>query len=201
MRFFLIPLFLIGVHWFYLVEPFFQGTLFDDLPPGRHVDAVPIQEPLSVIKKKTIGDYTLHFHHRFEFSALVLSKSDYFSDRLAQFSPVDLALGWGVMSNPEHLRYIRITQNNRFYFFKYKSQPPISHSDIIEYSANMHFVPANDEIKKALMDARKGDIVQISGYLVDLYADDGWHWKSSRTRNDTGKGACELVYVEDINFR
>ncbi len=23
----------------------------------------------------------------------------------------------------------------------------------------------------------------------------GWHWRSSLTRDDTGPGACELVYV------
>jgi hypothetical protein len=29
-------------------------------------------------------------------------------------------------------------------------------------------------------------------------APDGWRWRSSLTREDTGAGACELVWVERI---
>jgi hypothetical protein len=27
---------------------------------------------------------------------------------------------------------------------------------------------------------------------------DGWRWRSSLTRNDTGAGACEVIFVRDF---
>jgi hypothetical protein len=42
---------------------------------------------------------------------------------------------------------------------------------------------------------RAGDRVRIEGWLVEATAPDGWRWRSSLTREDTGNGACELVYV------
>ena len=36
-------------------------------------------------------------------------------------------------------------------------------------------------------------------YLVDVDHGSGWHWRSSMSRNDTGDGACELVYVESMS--
>jgi len=62
----------------------------------------------------------------------------------------------------------------------------------------MHMVPANGEIEQQLKSIKKGQIVSIKGSLINVSADDGWQWKSSTTRNDTGKGACELVYVEQV---
>ena len=45
---------------------------------------------------------------------------------------------------------------------------------------------------------RKGDRVRIDGWLVQANAPDGWRWRSSLTRDDSGGGACEVVYVCSI---
>lgn len=54
-------------------------------------------------------------------------------------------------------------------------------------------------MRRELERVRRGDVVRIEGFLVDASRADGWHWKTSTTRNDTGAGACELVYVERIS--
>jgi hypothetical protein len=52
-----------------------------------------------------------------------------------------------------------------------------------------------------IKEIRNGDIVQLSGSLVNVVSEsDGWRWKSSQTRNDTGKGACELIWVESLQI-
>jgi len=48
---------------------------------------------------------------------------------------------------------------------------------------------------------RTGQIVALSGYLVRVQGPDGWHWNSSMTRSDSGNGACELVWVQDLAIR
>jgi len=40
--------------------------------------------------------------------------------------------------------------------------------------------------------------VKLSGYLVDVRGDDGWSISTSMTREDTGAGACEVIWVEEF---
>ena len=49
-----------------------------------------------------------------------------------------------------------------------------------------------------LRSVRPGEVVHLEGFLVDVKRDDGWHWNTSLTREDTGAGACEIVLVETI---
>jgi hypothetical protein len=41
--------------------------------------------------------------------------------------------------------------------------------------------------------------VIVRGYLVEARGADGWRWRSSLTREDTGAGACELIWVESVS--
>ena len=36
------------------------------------------------------------------------------------------------------------------------------------------------------------------GQLVDIDTDSGWRWRTSLSRDDTGGGSCEIVYLQDI---
>ena len=48
---------------------------------------------------------------------------------------------------------------------------------------------------------RVGEIVELRGRLVEASRADGWHWRSSLSRDDSGAGACELMLVEAIERR
>ncbi|HEY5733557.1 MAG TPA: hypothetical protein VIU36_02225, partial [Gammaproteobacteria bacterium] len=58
----------------------------------------------------------------------------------------------------------------------------------------------NEAVRDALFNAKTGDVVKLKGFLVSINSDDGWSWKSSMTRNDTGKGACEVILVDDFRI-
>lgn len=131
----------------------------------------------------------------FSVAARVLSREDYGSDREANFSPVDLALGWGAMRDDAVLSRLDISQSGRFYRYRWRGEPPIPPDDIVRSSANMHLVPANSAVADALDAVDAGDRVRIDGWLVQIDANDGWRWRSSLTREDSGAGACELIYV------
>lgn len=133
----------------------------------------------------------------FEIEARVLSVERYSFGREADLSPIDLALGWGKMSDEAVLKDINIKQSNRFYYW-HVDEFPIPRKEIETNSANMHMIPANSQIEKTLKNVKIGQTVKLSGFLVEANANDGWHWKSSLTREDTGNGACELVYVKEI---
>jgi hypothetical protein len=131
----------------------------------------------------------------FSIDARVLSRREYRSDREADLSPVDLALGWGRMREDAVLSQLDITQSARWYRYRYGGTPPIPPSEIDRSAANMHMIPGSHEIAAVLDDIEAGQRVRIDGWLVEAQAPDGWRWRSSTTRDDTGQGACELVYV------
>ena len=111
---------------------------------------------------------------------------------------MDVAFGWGKMSDEAVLARIDVSQSGRFYYWRYEGSPPIPHREIELSSANMHLIPATKAIEKKLKNLRPGNVVALKGYLVDVQGEGGFRWKSSLTREDTGGGACELVWVEEL---
>jgi hypothetical protein len=101
------------------------------------------------------------------------------------------------MSDSAILKNITISQGNRWYHW-HTDDFPLPRAELETHSANMHMIPANAAIEKTLNNITAGQIVQIKGALIEAQAADGWHWRSSLSREDTGAGACEVVYVQAI---
>jgi len=95
------------------------------------------------------------------------------------------------------LKDITISQENRFYHW-HVEHFPIPRREIETSSANMHMIPADNAVRRELDRVRTGEVIHLEGFLVDASRPDGWHWRTSMTREDTGNGACELVYVESV---
>ncbi len=159
--------------------------------------AMPIQTDLDDAAKFEFEGYTIKPLADFSLKARVLSREDYSLGREAELVPTDIAFGWGHMSDTAVLEKIEISQGNRFYFWR-TDDPPIPLREIEVSSANMHLIPSTAAIKRAIGSVHPGQIVQLRGKLVRVDASDGWHWQSSLTREDTGGGACELVFVESF---
>ena len=167
-------------------------------PPGILVPETPRQEPPGRAKPIRLEDYLLTPRASFELRARVLSREDYRWDAGADLAPVDLALGWGSMSDQAVLDRIEISQGARWYYTRYEHPAPLADRDIIRQSGNMHLVPASPAILARLREIRRGDVVWLRGYLVDADHESGFRWRTSLSREDTGDGACELFYVERI---
>lgn len=170
------------------------------LGPGVLVPEPPLQERGGSFISHDISGYNFTGLAKFSLKAKVLSKRNYSDGRASDIAPFDLALGWGNMSDESVLSEIRISQSGRFYRW-FVDSFPIPRREIETHSANMHIIPGSDEIKIAVDQVKHGDIIQMSGNLVEVKSDsDGWHWESSLTRNDTGAGACELILVDDFQI-
>lgn len=164
--------------------------------PGVLVQSEPRQVNLSrgPVWQKEI--YTITAMAEFDIEARVLSKELYRLGREADLSPVDFALGWGAMSDTSVIEKLSISQSNRFYYYRWENEPPRSPHEIATHSANMHLIPADANLAERLKAVRPGQVVHLRGYLVNVSTDDGWHWNTSMTREDTGAGACEVFRVE-----
>lgn len=167
-------------------------------PPGVLVPERPVQTSVDGGEPITAGEFRLQPRATFELRARVLSREDYWLGTEAELSPLDLALGWGAMSDQAILDRIEITQGSRWYFTRYESPAPLSDRGIVTQSSNMHMVPSNHWVRGKLKEVRRGDVVLLKGYLVDIRNEAGFFWPTSLSREDTGNGACELFYVEYI---
>ena len=59
----------------------------------------------------------------------------------------------------------------------------------------MHMIPGNEQIARALLAIQPDQHIRLQGWLVQVEGANGWRWRSSLRRDDSGAGACELVYV------
>lgn len=181
--------------WFFFIKS-------DKVTLGSGVMAAqaPLQERAAFAKSFMFKGYSLTPLARFELKAKVLSKENYSLGREADLSPLDLALGWGRMSDEDVLKSINISQGGRWY--RWQSEKfLIPRREIETSSANMHMIPKDEDVAASLEDIRTGEIVSIRGNLVRVDAKDGWHWMSSLSRDDTGSGACEIIFVESIEIQ
>jgi hypothetical protein len=144
------------------------------------------------------GRWKLTARARYEITARILSREDYRFDAMADLVPEDLALGWGPMSDNRVLRAFEITQSVRFYSWRPLEPLPIPRQDVIEHSANTHVIPADPQVRSQLARLRVGQVVHLTGALVDGVRDDGASVHTSLTRSDSGAGACEVMLVERV---
>jgi hypothetical protein len=183
---------LVGLYW-YFPRPIHY-------PPGVLIESDPVQTALSESAPSIRhGDFELKPLALFSVDARVLHRRNYRYDTAAALVPVDLALGWGPMSDEQVLDRIHVSQSMRFYWYEYKLPGPIPTEQIVAHSSNMHIIPATPEIASRCESLRTGQLVHLKGDLVEATGPGIGHWRSSLSRTDTGNGACELFYVQEIN--
>jgi hypothetical protein len=166
-------------------------------PAGVTAPDQPVQTNMIEAKEWQKDDYKIKALAEYKIKARVLSRNNFSLGRESDLSPVDFALGWGPMSDQLVIDRIRVTQSNRWYHWETDSFP-IPLKQISLNSANVHIIPANDSVNEELDKVYKGSLIEMKGYLVEVNTSDGWHWKSSLRRDDTGGGSCELFWVDEL---
>jgi len=162
------------------------GVLAADPPRQGPVENAPFE----------LDGYRITPRASFSLRARVLSTERYWLGRESDLSPIDLALGWGPMSDQRVLDQIDVSQSGRWYYLKWPLTPPVPEQLIMSSSANMHMIPSAPWIAKVLEGMRPGELVELRGELVDVDGPDGWRWRTSLSRDDRGGGSCELFYVD-----
>jgi hypothetical protein len=181
---------LFGWHQFHRPITYAPGVLIPAEPEQTGTSDGPVRR----------GDFHLKPLAHFSIDGRVLHRENYHFDRQAALVPVDLALGWGPMSDQRVLDQLKITQSMRFYWFEYKMPPPIAKEEIISHSTNLHVIPENAGVASVCRSLRTGALVRLSGDLVEATRSDGGVWRSSLSRTDTGNGACELMLVKEVTM-
>lgn len=168
-------------------------------PDGVLVATEPLQVAVDDAAAQRIGDFTLRPLANFSLRGRVLLLSKYRLDGESKVAPYDLGIGWQRMSDSAVLRELELSQTGRFLLWRTRGTPPIPEDEIARSATNIHLIPANAQIEARIAALGPGQIVSLRGQLVEASTAGGWKWRSSLSRDDTGGGACELMYVEDVS--
>jgi hypothetical protein len=88
----------------------------------------------------------------------------------AALVPVDLAVGWGPMSDQAVLDQLEISQSARFFWYQYPHQAPIPREEIVSHATNLHLIPSNKALAGQCKSLRTGELIHLSGLLVEATA-------------------------------
>ena len=177
--------------WFWWHEPV---ATWRGMPAAQD----PVQTSIGLPSAFRHDDYTVTPLATYEVKAVVLARERYRNDPAAPLAPVDLALGWGPMSVASVINDLKVSQSGRWFEYAWSSEPPLDPDLIATHSANTHCLPATPEIRRQLLAIKRHDIVTLKGYLVEISSPDGYRWRSSLSRTDTGGGSCEVMWITAI---
>src|SRR5258708_38910270 len=116
-------------------------------PPGVLVASDPYQGPIGsgVPWNENGNQFTplADFHLR----ARILHTESYWLDHGSAISPLDLAVGWGPMSDQAILDQISLSQGQRWDTWPPEHQPlPLSKDQIVSQSAHISTIPPTPKI-------------------------------------------------------
>jgi hypothetical protein len=163
----------------------------------------PLQTDVNDAPAIVLGRWTLTPRATYDITARILSREDYRFDPISDLAPLDLALGWGPMSDNRVLQAFKISQGARFYSWRPVTESlPIDLREVTDHSANTHLIPADPSVASKLARLRMGgQVVHLTGLLVDGVRDDGMTIRTSLTRADSGAGACEFMLVQQVRVQ
>jgi hypothetical protein len=170
------------------------------LPTGTYPEPEQIKlggaDPIPMLE----GRYSIKPRATYQIHAFVMSRENYRMASLGDLVPLDLALAWGQAATPEVQQAIEVSQRNRWYFWRAKSQQAWAGlpKDIGVSMANVHIIAADRWIARELDAIEPGDTVELRGKLVDIYQHGQLIRATSLTRDDQGAGACEILLVDRV---
>ncbi len=188
----LIGLLVLGL-WFYeAMRPIPQppGILAPDPP---QITSLATKPPTFVR-----NEYVFTALARLEAKARILSVERYGRDRESQAALLDVALGWGRLSDSVVLKNMDVAQTGRGVLSR-SYDPALPDAEVEANILNLHLVASDPEVEKRVKQLRAGNIVRFRGYLVEAVAADGWRWKGlPRAHSPALPGT--LLWVEQLEL-
>lgn len=168
---------------------------------GSLISQAPFQHDLSHVPYDfQIDETRLSPQATFEITGVVLAKNRYLLPwEKMPVAPLSLSLGWGTLSDPGVYGAFRFSHHGRSMSVSHNAPGYIDQRVVDLQSANMQIIPATDAVRKQISSIRVGNMVRLSGFLVDINAG-GKIIETSTIRTDTGLGSDEILYVQIVDL-
>lgn len=145
-------------------------------------------------------DFKFQVINHYEADARVLNASNYYFDRMSRISPMDIAIGWDNLSDEAFINAIDFSITERELEWQ-SSVSTIDETEIKNSTQLLHIIPKNRQIRETLKSIKIGDIVTLSGYLVNVKSAIGLKWNShssNRVLKRQTKGKIIYLYHLEI---
>lgn len=193
------------------------GTLFScsqrgSLPQLTNPPPALFSDPLQLpINKKPFQvteediQYTITPKFDYQLSGLIVSKRDHNTGLLTSLhrrwkdhlNTADICLIWGENIQTD-LTLFEFSSGQFTCFYKTNSRDNLKYFDGNRLSNN-HLILQDDYLRKQIARLNIGDVVTLKGWLADYRNETtGGERKTSTIRTDTGNGACETIWVTDV---
>lgn len=157
----------------------------------------PIQRAALDVDPWQRADFRIEALARYQLRGRVLGVRAY-DDAASKLLPLDLAVAWGELTEPDLLQQISFEQRDRWYFWEYIDLPWGTGEMIPNRSANMHCAPANAALEEQLRGLQPGQMLALEGYLIRTGG--RAYNESSLSRRDRGDGSCEVVWIDKLEL-
>jgi hypothetical protein len=180
----------------------------NDLPPASallpQLAAEPLQRPTT--KHPFTAEYSgvryaVEPQYEYDLSGMVVSYRQHNDDSMHRLTNdhlnmADLCVVWGSTAASPHLSEISFW--NGVFTCNFQTQSQTAWESIrLQQVSNNHLISPDDVIRNRVAKVKIGDQVRIRGWLAS-YGTGGNKRGTSTTREDTGDGACETIFVNDF---
>jgi hypothetical protein len=140
---------------------------------------------------------------------VVLARANYSVGEFAGFSPTDLAIAWGPLSDRSIYEQFKFSEMGsplagRFVFPEIRPGSDMAKLPfkevgefLLQHLTHIHTIPGNATVAKKLAGIRPGQVVHLNGVLVDTVAPSRDLYQTSLQLFDY---QCEIMWVDEIEF-
>jgi len=183
----------------------------NDLP--QNIDYVPeiLNEPLQRATRKPSFDahyngvnYLIEPEFEYDLYGMIVSYRHHDGDRIHllandHLNMLDVCVIWGENTSNSRLRKIDFWNGIFTCNVKTRDQEAWDAFDMYKLSNN-HLISDDDFLRDRVRDIQVGDQIRVRGYLASYSSKKGGRRGTSTTRQDTGDGACETLFVEQFEI-
>lgn len=186
---------------------FFQRDRFaSDIQLDTRLMQEPLQQAQSLERKQIQfkdRQYYVDRKFRYELYGLVVSFREHDGDQMLHKSwgdhlnVADICVIWSNTAQSPYLNQLDFWNGQFTCNVKTRSSEAWASFDMQQLSNN-HLITANPYIRDQISKVKIGDQIVIKGWLSEYGHEQGLIRGTSITRDDTGNGACETIYVEQF---
>lgn len=186
-----------------------QSEILTEIKSGE-----PIQSELSADQKGesivvNIENYEYRLTPLYNYELKGLIVTDYNSDNWLDIrhkddpgNIKDICVVWGENITNGSYKEVKFTSGEFTCFYRWERK--LENMVKGSFLSNNHLIPQSEIVSSAIKKSKLGDQVRVKGILADysVYVDgkEIFKRKSSTVRNDSGNGACEIIYVTDFEI-
>ncbi len=193
----------------WLVLSFFNRN---DLPQNIAYLPETLNEPLQTITRRLSFDasyngvdYFIEPEYEYDLYGMIVSyrhhdgKSRMHLRANDHLNMLDVCVIWGDNTSNRRLRKINFWNGIFTCNVETRDQEAWDSFDMYQLSNN-HLISDDDFIRDQVRGVQIGDQIHVRGYLTSYSSAQGGRRGTSTTRQDTGDGACETLFVEQFEI-